>query len=316
MRFSFLTSAPWPTSGGNRFAWYSRGRRAFVAGDNDHKVAFPLDSLTAPVTIRPPESPKERSTPYDDLLPEADYAELALTGRDGFTFLGRNEYARALPSYQCSSLYAVDLVLEFGIGNNLVPVRHPASGAMFQIRGNNVTQVTFGPSGLLELGSTRLRGKGTAIAFAAHPREPAIVYGTNSGHVGWLSFTASGLGKQRKVDSLPRNVIRLAFHPSGDRLLVSSLGEFRVYDLAAGTGRGAAAVGYGDFTWLGAPGSHVLANSFKGLGILELSGTQLTEVASIRPPFPAGFSVSSDDGTKILVATKSPGRELAFYQRE
>jgi len=75
-------------------------------------------------------------------------------------------------------------------------------------------------------------------------------------------------------------------------------------------------VGYGDFTWLGAPGSHVLANSFKGLGILELSGTQLTEVASIRPPFPAGFSVTSGEVTKFLVATKSPERALAFGQRE
>ena len=34
MRFCFLTSAPWPTSGGNRFAWYSRGRRAFVLGEH------------------------------------------------------------------------------------------------------------------------------------------------------------------------------------------------------------------------------------------------------------------------------------------
>lgn len=145
------------------------------------------------------------------------FGEIVRKRVNGFQMLSKEEQGR----FRQSEIYK---------STRDIPVASYAhDGALLFFSGKNVALLKWKEERLMELKSTRTKGK-EPIARALHPRQNLLIYGTNHGELYSQTFDSGQFIKSHKVDQLPNTCYQVTFSSDGQRLFVAGLGFIRSYD--------------------------------------------------------------------------------------
>ena len=157
-------------------------------------------------------------------IPAALYDDFAATPWHGFRFLDRAAYETAEADLLRTIVFGPDYAL---------PVLHPAANVVLALRSGSMQLLRQTSGGFERLDQTKTRGK-AALAFAAHPSEPLIVYGDNYGLFHAHQIGPEKFGKAAKIADKQRKASRVEFSGDGRLLFVGGMGYLTAFSYVDG----------------------------------------------------------------------------------
>jgi hypothetical protein len=159
------------------------------------------------------------------------YDELASESWHGFHFLPPSAYA---VNADGSALAEGDMLRTLVFGPNYGDyLLHPVTGLVLSLRSGAMELVERSSTAFKSIDKCRTRGS-AVLAFAAHPRQPLIVYGDNAGKFHAHQFSSAGFGKAAKIADKQRKASRVEFINAGETLAIGGMGYLATYALSGG----------------------------------------------------------------------------------
>jgi len=144
---------------------------------------------------------------FDDRLSDELYIDISETRKSGFRMLGKEACQR--------------------IESGTAYYGHDEKVIAFQ--GKSIVLLSLETDGLVECAKTKTKGK-DPVAWALHPHQNTIIYGTNYGELYAQPFEDNRFEKPTKIDVLPNTCYQIEFSTDGTKMFVAGLGYVKVFD--------------------------------------------------------------------------------------
>jgi hypothetical protein len=302
MNFHLAASASLDLDPRLQWLWYSSRTGSFVVGDAARSLSLPVSDPTHPVSL---DGGPRVARPCNLPVPAVLYEEFAAQDWRGFRFLSAAAYERAATEPAIPPVGDLLRTIVFGPDYGTY-VLHPASGAVFSLRAGSLQLLRHSSEGFTPVGQTRTRGK-AALAFAAHPKEPLIVYGDNFGEFFAQQFSADGFGKTRKIDAQGRKASTLEFIDSGHALVIGGTGYLCVYAYAGGKftkQHEMSSVAVRNFNWVPEKRVLVLNQGIHGVSLYQVDEPGFTPCGTVKYGWAVDTLAVSQDLRAIAMLEK------------
>jgi len=268
-----------------QWLWYSNATTSFIVGDGRAAFAVSIDKpgVATPLAAAPA-SQAESFDQHPCNLPISTsmYDEFAGESWHGFRFLERSAYDQAKDA---RGYFVGDLLRTLVFGPNYGHyVLHPASGAIMALKSGSMQLLERTAEGFKVLDDTKTRGR-AALAFAAHPTEPLIVYGDNYGTFHAHRFKPNEFGKAGKFAAKERKASRLEFIRGGQMLAIGGMGYLATYSYANGKLAllRETSMSVRDFKWLGAEDVVLVNQGLHGVTAYRYDSNGFTKLGGFNP---------------------------------
>jgi hypothetical protein len=285
-----------------QWLWYSNATHAVISGDEKDAYSLSTANPTSPNAIEAGGSSKSAcNLPIADTLKD----EFLSHPCHGLRFLDRAAY---------DGIDADILrTLVFGPNYN-VPMLHPPSGAILALQSSAMQLLIRAGQAFTPIDRTKPRGK-AALAFAAHPAEPLIVYGDNNGTFTAHRFGPTKFGKATKIAEKERKASQIGFIAGGTKLLIGGMGYLATfaYEEKQFSPLHEVSAPVRDFRVADHGQTIVVNQGMHGVSIYRCDETgRLTKQAEVKPPGPVQFVAASAD-LKHLAATHTGVARVSVY---
>lgn len=211
MQLTISKIIPTPLSGHLKFVYPLESKGAFVIGDSNKVLLLNTNGEAELIAQLDGEDYQWKGKGAEL------FGEIVRKRVNGFQMLSTEEQDR----FKQSEIYK---------STRDIPIaNYGHDGALLLFSGKNIALLGWEQEGLVELNSTRSKGK-EPITRALHPKQNLLMYGTNYGELYSQTFDRGHFLKSVKVDQLPNTCYQLTFSTDGQRLFVAGLGFVRSYD--------------------------------------------------------------------------------------
>jgi hypothetical protein len=234
MQFSHLATVSLALDSKTQWIWFSNLTQSFIVGDERRAFALPVASANASKPLRAERELELRIPPLHPCnlpIPSALYDEFASELWHGFRFLEEGAYTH---TKNAAGETTGDLLRTLVFGPDYGHfVLHPSSGLILSLRSGSMELLRREGDEFKMIDKTRTRGR-AALAFAAHPSEPMVVYGDNYGTFHAHRFDDKGFSKASKIVAKERKASRLEFTSAGAGLIVGGMGYLSAFSYGGG----------------------------------------------------------------------------------
>jgi hypothetical protein len=298
MKFTFLFSGKLPLNPNTHWIWFSARSNAFVVGDEHLSFRLPPPGNVHQAEQLIPERVEGAPHGSNLPLPERLMDEFLSESWHGFRWLDRPAYASALDS---SGVRVGDLLRTIVFGPDYGQyVQLPSNNAIIALQSGSLRLLQRSDHAFVELDHAKTRGR-AVLAYAAHPGDPFIVYGDNSGdffshHVGTSEF-----GKTSRIAGHGRKASQVDFIDDGKTLVIGGMGYLATYSYENGkfsvVHEESSAVR--SFCWLKHSRFMVVNKGIHGVSVLRLSESGFSQVADLPTEGAVHALAPSADGAHL-----------------
>lgn len=312
--------------------WFSEVTSSFIVGDD--KRAFAV-SVSHPEEAKPltpaPKFPRDvpiqsaghvptiqdyrqqYSHPLNLPIPDLLYDELAQHPWHGFQLLPRCAYEQ-LPADDPSLFGDLARTLAFGPDYGLYFL-HCSSSMVLNLRSGSMQLLQQSSCGFTLLDEARTRGR-KAVAFAANPSEPVLVYVDNYGSSFAHEFSSTKFGKARKIDAWEHAGRAIEFANAGRTLVVGGMGHLAAYqfDGKKFSKTHEVSVAVRDLIWVEEQGVLLVNQGMHGLSFYRLDEGRFTPWGTLKQDGPL-HRVAASKNLQYLAAIEHNSPKVCVYQR-